>query len=531
MNHQFVDVNSISHECPVKGGGSDDASLAVQGQVVQKWSILWRTVILSALGRTSYPYCRHLRMLDLRDLGYLLDDDKFKQGKISQQFFAGEMSRFHLVTETPFSKTRSKVLAKRLNLQAIISAIGDVVTQEAPLLEALTEPIIGDLFSTALVTWAPRLTHLRRLDFWDGRPFADETIRNLLYAHCPNLDSLRMYQSNAADADQQLASFIGGLQENTLVHFENISNCGVGPETCLALNRHGKSLSLLKLALTEEGVLALAGLQGCSSIETLAIESLRPSVDLKATQNDVFLEIVEWLRSCRSLRDVSLKNLVSAPDLLTPLLLNKDVQLETLQIDANDRSMYDLAGHRTFHEALSQQRCLRELFFSADGETATLDDRKALLDSLCSLTDLRTLTLIRASDDFVDADIRQLAQRLTHLETLYVGGFGITDDVWDSLARLRNLNALTFAGVTRFSANGILNFITQLSDGNRGMVLSLDFADTDNALAPGEEVLIRETMAATLGGDFRYQLLRGMHPPRPSCDTGTNLCRPKHTGV
>lgn len=55
--------------------------------LVQKWSIMWRSIIASSLGATAFPYCRYIRILDLRDLSYLLDDDKFdkfKQGDISK---------------------------------------------------------------------------------------------------------------------------------------------------------------------------------------------------------------------------------------------------------------------------------------------------------------------------------------------------------------------------------------------------------------------------------------------------------------
>jgi len=61
----------------------DAISPAHQGQLVQKWSILWRSTILSALGKTIMPYCKYIRMLDLDDLKDLLDDDKFR-GVISE---------------------------------------------------------------------------------------------------------------------------------------------------------------------------------------------------------------------------------------------------------------------------------------------------------------------------------------------------------------------------------------------------------------------------------------------------------------
>lgn len=84
---------------------------------------------------------------------------------------------------------------------------------------------------------------------------------------------------------------------------------------------------------------ALALLQGCTSVETLALTSFTPSIDLKATQNDVFLEIVEWLKNCKSLVDISFNSFVSAPDLLLGVLLNRDISLQKLQVNATEGTM------------------------------------------------------------------------------------------------------------------------------------------------------------------------------------------------
>lgn len=78
---------------PVTNGGSDEveisgqeksagtlyeARLQQQERVFMKWAGLWRTIILSSLGKTSYPYSRYIRTLNLRDLEELLQDSKFK---------------------------------------------------------------------------------------------------------------------------------------------------------------------------------------------------------------------------------------------------------------------------------------------------------------------------------------------------------------------------------------------------------------------------------------------------------------------
>ena len=503
----MLTLPSISHDCPVKGGGLEELSLSEQDLAVQKWSILWRTIIMSALGQTIYPYCKHLRMLDLRDLGYLLDEDKFKQGKIMKNFFSGPMERFHLTVDAPV-RQGSRTRPNRLDTKRIITAIGDLITEQSPLLEALTEPIPGGIFSSALLTWAPRMTHLRRLDLWDDSTLANEDVRNLLLSNCPHLDALCIY-SASHDADKHLAAFISGMKSNTLTYFENISSCHLGLETAIALNNHGKSLSCLKLFLNDGETKALGCLQQCTSLTTLAINYSGPPDDLKASQNDVYLEIVDWLRNCTELRDISISNMISAPDMIMPILLNEENQLHKLQINSNEGLMYLVKDHEDFHQAIGQKSSLRELLLRADPEGLGRDHIDTLMTSICSLKDLRLLNLTRISDFFSDQHIKVFAHHLENLEDLYIGGYGITDGVWDSVARLKNLKSLTFSGLTSFTASGMLDFINQLGEGNRGMLMAVDNAEAESSLTPEEQELVKDAFSAKLDGRFQYQLWRG----------------------
>ncbi|EME76846.1 uncharacterized protein MYCFIDRAFT_147409 [Pseudocercospora fijiensis CIRAD86] len=504
----------ISAQAPVASGG-EGLPLAEQELVVQRWSILWRTITLSAFGKTVFPYCRHLRYLDLRNLGQLLEDDKFR-GKISKHFFSGELAGFHHVLQTPVGKGR----AARLDVRKIIAGIGNVITQNAPLLEALSEPADANIFSHALLEWAPRLPKLRSLDLWDGKALADETLQTLLHAHCPNLSSLRIYLSVNEDADHALATFISGMQENQLRNFENIGSCRIGAETCLALNHHGRSLESLKLCLANEDLPALGLLQGCTALEILALASTERNnpVDLKATQNDAYLEIIDWLAKCSSLKEIGFTDFVSAPDLLLPVLLNKDVTLQKLQINANENTMYIVKDHHDFHQALSQQPGLRRLLLRADPDPiSSSDDIDTLMNAFCSLKELRELNLIRISDYFSNKHIADIAEKLSNLEDLCIGGYGIDDKVFAKLAELRNLRSLTFNGITSFSVHGILDFIDKLGEGNRGLLLSIDAADPDSAIPQECQDMIRDVIAQKLEGRFDYTLLRD--PNVPEFDT------------
>lgn len=79
VDHMIDAFCRAHHLAPVRGGGEDEAvPLATKLLMLQKWSILWKSIIASSLDATLFPYCRYIRALDFRDLENLLEDDQFK---------------------------------------------------------------------------------------------------------------------------------------------------------------------------------------------------------------------------------------------------------------------------------------------------------------------------------------------------------------------------------------------------------------------------------------------------------------------
>ena len=76
----IINTSRSHHHAPVRGGGEDLYGLppATKLLTIKRWSILWRSIIASALDATLFPYCRYIRSLDFRDLEHLLDDDQFR---------------------------------------------------------------------------------------------------------------------------------------------------------------------------------------------------------------------------------------------------------------------------------------------------------------------------------------------------------------------------------------------------------------------------------------------------------------------
>ena len=78
---------------PVTNRGSDEADIGRQSKQgdqtfagrlrqqdlqIRKWALLWKSIILSSLGKTLFPYCRYIRALSLQDLQTLFEDPKFR---------------------------------------------------------------------------------------------------------------------------------------------------------------------------------------------------------------------------------------------------------------------------------------------------------------------------------------------------------------------------------------------------------------------------------------------------------------------
>ena len=152
----------------------------------------------------------------------------------------------------------------------------------------------------------------------------NEKVGAAITDNCFNFDDLTFFScipndgNTYAQIDHNMALFFTRLRTHSLRSFSALSAKAVGPETLLALNNHAQSLKVLKLAgLDSAAVRSLSLLQGCTALETLDLMDGDGAVNLEATENDVFLEVIAWLGRCKSLRDLHMSKLVSAPSILT----------------------------------------------------------------------------------------------------------------------------------------------------------------------------------------------------------------------
>jgi hypothetical protein len=295
--------------------------------------------------------------------------------------------------------------------------------------------------------------------------------------------------------------------------FETIGDIGASAETFLALNAHNESLIDLRLCVSDDALPHLALLKGCTALEGLRLEDTRGTTNLEKTQNDVFLEMIDWLRNCQNLQRLTFTKLQSSAAIIAPLLLEDRIRLRRIEIDN-----YLPKENQLFHQALANQRStLRFLSLNGDTDGMGRDDIDVLVDSLRQLTELRVLRLVLVQEILHDDHLVIVLDAHNALEELYITGMLMGDGLLAFTANLPNLKSVAFSGISRFTANGLLEFIARLGPGNQGVRVMVDMAEPDTLLTDEEQTLVRENLWEKAEGTFEYVPLRGVY-----CSTGLN---------
>ncbi|KAK5056047.1 hypothetical protein LTR84_012598 [Exophiala bonariae] len=483
---EYMDIHQRQVDFAVKA--------AEEADFFRKWTLLWRSITLSSLDDNNCykPYCRYIKTLDFRNLLMMLEDQKFL-GAVRKAFFAGALKPFH------FPKKEHNRLA--VDTVATVSAIGDAVTAKTTLLEE----IAGHISPGFLPRWIARSPKLQSLVLWRGDALANGAGESIA-KHCDQFRNLTIHDWQMPDADESFANFLNELPANKLAYFEIISQNTIGKLSFEALGRH-KSLQHLDLgSLNQEAVSNLNALKACTELQTLKLDDSYGSVQLESSNNDVFLEVVEWLSSCGQLRDLRLKGLFDGPAILSRVLYSPTVKLTMLSLEG-----YTVrhTSAQLFHSALSEQQSLEAVWLKGNGEDTTPDDLQIMVEALCNLRNLRELALRDVSDEFQEDHIINLALNLPLLEEFWTSGDAVSREVLGPLAGLKNLKTLTLNAMTEFTMEAIMDFLAKLDpQTQRGFNLNLMAQDPDHDLAEMEQDVIREFIRANLEGRFEFVLWR-----------------------
>ena len=453
----------------------------------QKWTILWRSIISSALGRTTTykPYCRYSRILDFRNLSDMLESSRFRSAR--KAFYARPLSRFE------HSKKDGKF--EMIDVVPTINDIGEIVVPKATLLEEIS----GHLRPGFLTRWISQTPRLRRMTLWRGDALRNDAGKAVAQ-HCEYFDALQIYEHLDTDADEVFATFLNDLNPDTLRYLHVISFNNMARMSFEALSGH-TTLKELKLSnLSREAMENLNGLRGCTQLETLSLEDSSGAVRLEELNNDVYVDVVAWLSACTKLKDITLKRFFDGPSILARVAVAPDVRWYILSLEGYTVRNQSSAS---FHTALSDQKDLEELFLSGNGEDTLPHDLDIMVSSICQLAKLKKLELRQVSEEFDMTHITNLAVNLPLLEKFWTSGQELSADILPLLAKLRNLKDLTLFALTQFDTDSILDFISRLDrDKQNGFNLALMAVDQEFALSQIERDLITESIRAQVDGRF-----------------------------
>lgn len=288
--------------------------------------------------------------------------------------------------------------------------------------------------------------------------------------------------------------------------FEVISLSFIGPRTILSLNVHLSSLTKLVLTnLTIEAIAQLPTLGPPKALKRLVLTDSQPTA-----RDDSFIEtlaaVAGWMSQCENLRHLQLRDFMGMDDtsLLAKVLVDDRIRLETLQLRC-----YFAQDNEEFHHALSfQAESLQSLIVQRKRHTV-MQNGANLLQAICKLTELRELDLKEVSDYYTAGHVMFMMPYLPKLERFSLNGLRFNDDLWMYLLPLKGLRFLAIHAYSEFTAEGILDFVSQLGPNNRGFHLIITSAVADSAIPLDAQNVISDALAQNVGGVFDYEVIIG----------------------
>ncbi|RMZ38716.1 hypothetical protein CA14_011957 [Aspergillus flavus] len=423
-------------------------SLRSEGAAVRrKWCGMWRSITLSALGRTSLPYYNYIRYLDLEGLQKVLGGDS--RHVYPNTFFTPELDDELPHDYGMIGKERLRSSSDLYSVEYAVSKIGS------------------------------------------------ETIHNC----CPDFKQLTIHQwSGIRNAEVDSEKFLHELRPNTLDSFEVLILSNLGPRTVRALSSHWNSLAELKLlSLGIEAIAELHLLTAPPALKVLTLQHSTVGVYEEAYSRSLN-RVADWIRSCKALQRLELIRFMKDD----ALLLAKVLPEESLRL-----SSLSVEGCRThdailFHEILHHQSSLQYLYL--EGHKINQPEHNgSLVRSISQLNSLRELELEHISDGFTTDHLKTLTPCLPHLERLRISGEYFRDDALDAFLCLHRLQSLIIDGPNSFTTQGLLSFITQLGPGNRGFALSIFKSANGTDITEEAQKPIRELLESKLDGAFLFE--------------------------
>ncbi|KAI5919285.1 hypothetical protein F4810DRAFT_511543 [Camillea tinctor] len=482
---------------------------------------LWRSIILSSVGKTAYPYCTYIRALSLGDLEESLEDAR--TNKDVRRFYL-EPGMEDFIVPKYNNPAQDYLNTRSVTIHAVDSMLkcADSITKSIKTLAEDNEKTVALAHLEAyyiphniLPVWLTRLDTLTSLRLRDGSVLTLETA-NVLAKHCPKFSDLTCYYYQSGNADEDMAAFLQALRPNSLQRFEIISKSDIAQNTLGALNFHAGSLKTLILgSLTPLAIRNLNALPQCTKLECLVIENDLHHQLQRPLDDKLVKEIATWIGNCKSLRDLTFRHVLDSLRILQDVLTTPGIHLSSLVIQGF--RYISLAVNTATWIALGKQNSLESLTLESiaveednpqmDG--LILELQPPLTESICLLTSLTYLDLMQAQ---VSAEeIRQFSYALSNLEDFAFGGELADDSVLEILSSFPALKALSINANSVFTWDGLRDYALGLnSSGHKGFKMEIIGQSTEFRFTNEQEEWLKDYFIYTLGGQFSMPY---PHPP------------------
>ncbi|KAL4903596.1 hypothetical protein BDW74DRAFT_155798 [Aspergillus multicolor] len=506
-DHALAVLYRIYDASPLRGGGTEDEQLRAQARrtaftvskeeqnpTLRKWSTLWRSIVLSTLDLTYLPYYSYIRYLDLDDLGNLLGTGF----AVKDQLFTPELLDF--VSQEYVSEGNKRRRSPRTlpDNETIKVKFGSAIVQKNAMLRGMS----CDVAPTILNEWIERSPQLQSLTVWSGTALsqrAGEKIRE----HCPEFRQLRMYiwqDKPPTNAEIEAEELFNALRPNSLEYFEVLSFSWLGPRSIRALGTQKDSLTELKLtSLNIHTIRELPSLTPLPKLEVLSLTDSMGAIWDEAF-NTSMDDVADWIGTLPKLKHLEVRKFMNDSRLLTKALMHDEIHLNGLsfagfKLSEGFNFLYDLKGHTS----------LQYLYLRGEGSPDP-GHNNLLVESISTLHELRELELKDVSDCFIMEQAGELTLSLPKLERLWISGEAFNDSIWSAFSCLSKLKSLTIYALSNFTADGVIDFISQLGPENHGFALSILNATSAFNFPDEVQAMIREVLAGSLDGSFDFGL-------------------------
>ncbi|KAJ2901010.1 hypothetical protein MKZ38_002136 [Zalerion maritima] len=472
--------------------------------LLEKTITLWRSIILSCLSQTAFPYALYLKTLNMGALHRDLLADIAGNADMRNKLFGGpHMSKF--LFQMPMMGTTRTTRARLppLEFQGIIDAVGHTISEYLKRSEeivgkpAALETLEGNhIRANLLPVWTRCMPRLTSLQLSEGSAIQPD-LGTAIAEACPQFREVRCYMCIGNEVDQDMAAFIRNLPQNQLQQFEILSGNVLAEHTFRALSeRHGSSLQIFSMQIGNSGIKAIPELDRCSALRSIELD-----FDRLMTDESEQRAVGAWIEKCHGLENLGIKNAQFLGHILKPVLESDEIRLKELKVDRSP-----LAGENWFQQ-LGTQTDLEVLEVTTPREdynwTRDEPGYKDLAQSVQKLHKLKTLVL-----RCMQIDEAQLENIITALPTLRDLSW-FTDLAYDeSLVILQlapNLQSLTCYGTSQFSFEAMRDFIQTLAArkeqhwGFRFQVLN-QYGVRELKLSNEEERFLKMEVEERLGG-------------------------------